>query len=242
MEFNNNTRIVKNTIRHPYFAHVWTFYSATVLGVFVNYLYEILHLNLYWLIVFIVLIISVPLVLFLHMRKKYLKEIDFGEHLQNPPPKKELIILVSREDHAMHSIKYHKGQGKLKHVWLLPSSDKEKDCFGGSSRDTADKIIETCDKLGVKAEIAQEVSPADAQDTFDAVRRIYRNASKYGLNPVDIGADFTGGTKPMTLGMIMACLPPERELQYVSYNPKTQQMHGPYFIDYRHELFDLIGD
>ncbi|MCX9011178.1 MAG: hypothetical protein OIN66_08655 [Candidatus Methanoperedens sp.] len=240
MGFNESIKIFKNTILHPYFAHIWTFYSAIVLGVFVNYLYEILHLNLYWLIVFILLIISIPLILFLHMRKRYFKEIDFGKHLENPLPKKELIILVSREDHAMHSIKYHKDQGKLEHVWLLPSSDAEKERFGGSSRDTANKIIEACNKLGVKAEIAQEVSPADAQDTFDVVRRIYRNASTYGMNPIDIGADFTGGTKPMTLGMIMACLPPERELQYVSYNPKTQQMQGPYFIDYRHELFDLI--
>jgi hypothetical protein len=98
----------------------------------------------------------------------------------------------------------------LEHVWLNPSSDAEKDLFGSSSRDIANNIIKACSKLGIKAEPLSEVSPADAQDTFDAVNRLYRNSSKYNMQPTDIGADFTGGTKPMTLGMIMACLPAER--------------------------------
>jgi hypothetical protein len=151
-----------------------------------------------------------------------------------------IFILVSKEESAIHSIQYHKDKGKLERVWLIPSSDAEIERFGSSSRDIANNIIKACKNFGINAEAIAEVSPADAQDTFDAVRRIYRNASTYGLEPIDIGADFTGGTKPMTLGMIMACLPPERELEYVSYNNKTNQMYGPYFIDYRHAIFDLL--
>lgn len=82
------------------------------------------------------------------------------------------------------------------------------------------------------------VSPADAQDTFDAVNRIFRSS---GYEPEDIIADFTGGTKPMSVGMIMACLPAQRSLEYVSYNPVTKTSFGPYLIDYQHSAFDLIG-
>lgn len=239
MTLNENIKIFKKMIHNPYYAPIWAVYILLVPNIFSNYLYDIFHSNIY--IVFA--IFSFPIIVaFLASKKIQSKNIAFGKNMQNPLSKKGLIILVSREDHAMYSINYHINQGKLRWVWLLPSSNSEKDSFGGSSIDTATKIKENCTKLGIKAEIAQEVSPADAQDTFDAVRGIYRNASKLDLYPIDIGADFTGGTKPMTLGMIMACLPPERELQYVSYNPKTQQMHGPYFIDYRHELFDLVGN
>lgn len=86
--------------------------------------------------------------------------------------------------------------------------------------------------------INSEVSPGDAQDTFDHVNRIFRIA---GFSPQEIIADFTGGTKPMTVGMIMACLPRERDLEYVPFNPQSKQMHGPYLIDYQHGAFDLVG-
>ncbi|NJK52820.1 MAG: hypothetical protein HC936_08255 [Leptolyngbyaceae cyanobacterium SU_3_3] len=82
------------------------------------------------------------------------------------------------------------------------------------------------------------VSPGDSQDTFDLVNQIYRRS---GYEPQELIADFTGGTKPMSVGMIMACLPSERELEYVSYTPETRQMHGPYRVDYQHKAFDLIG-
>lgn len=89
--------------------------------------------------------------------------------------------------------------------------------------------------LKIVIEIA--VSPSDSQDTFDKVNRIFR---KSGYLPSDVIADFTGGTKPMSFGMIMACLPAERELQYVSFNPSTREMHGPFLLnDYQYGSYGL---
>ncbi|MEM9543940.1 MAG: hypothetical protein AAGA60_31210 [Cyanobacteria bacterium P01_E01_bin.42] len=165
-----------------------------------------------------------------------------GSHLARG--KVGIILLVSRTTSAMHSIRYHFLEKEtLKYVWLIPSNDKEKEYFGGSSLAIAEEIEHRCANLEregqkLRTKILPGVSPADSQDTFDIVNRIFRN---YDGNANDIVADFTGGTKPMTVGMIMACLPGDRELEYVAYNPVTQQMMGPFVIHYQHSAFDLIG-
>lgn len=229
---------IKRMTKHPYIKPIWAFYGTVIGIIFASILDDLIHSDLLrFMVIFIVIIVFT--IIFLFIFKKYFK-VDFGESLPPPSPKKGLILLVSRVESAMHTVQYHKDKGKLKQVWLIPSNNKEKEYFGSSSKNIANEIIKACDKISVCAEIVQEVSPADAQETFDAVRRIYRNSSKYNMEPIEIIADFTGGTKPMTLGMIMACLPTERQLEYVSFNAETKEMHGPYFIDYRHELFDLI--
>jgi len=43
----------------------------------------------------------------------------------------------------------------------------------------------------------------------------------------------------MTIGLVMACLSPDIPLEYVPFHTPTKHMHGPFFIDYRSELFDL---
>jgi hypothetical protein len=175
--------------------------------------------------------------------------------LSQPEGKRGIILLVSRTESAMEAIRYHYiTKATLRYVWLLPSNDIECERFGSSSLPDAIKIQDECGKLKeqVKREQGVErpldvmihqggVSPADAQDTFDAVNRIYRTAFKQGLQPSDIIVDFTGGTKPMSVGMIMAALPVERTLQYIAFNPATRQMYGPFSIDYQHDAFDLIG-
>jgi len=90
--------------------------------------------------------------------------------------------------------------------------------------------------------LAQGVSAGDAQDTFDQVNRVYRvDASRLQLAAEEIIADFTGGTKPMSVGMIMACLPVDRSLEYVAFNQPAKRMSGPFLVDYQHSAFDLIG-
>lgn len=169
------------------------------------------------------------------------------EVLQRPSGKKGLVILVSRPESAIFSIEYHFGQGTLERVWLIPSNDRESDQFGPGSLAVAEEIVEFCQELRdpddperrVVVEVDRRgVSPGDAQDTFDAVNRIFRRS---GYDSVDLIADFTGGTKPMSVGMIMACLPRSRELEYVSFNSQQRQSYGPYLIDYQHSAFDLVA-
>ncbi len=170
-----------------------------------------------------------------------------GGDLTLPSRKRGLIILVSNANSALHAVRHHlekDGKG-LERVWLIPSNERRQDEFGASSLALAKQIKEECLKLAKDQGVTLRVdindpgvSPADAQDTFESVNRIFRLGS---FKPGEIIADFSGGTKPMTVGMIMACLPRERELEYVPFNPLTKTMHGPYLIDYEHSAFDLVG-
>jgi hypothetical protein len=168
-----------------------------------------------------------------------------GGGLARPGGKRGLILLVSNKESALFAIRYHFEElKKLEKVWLIPSNSSEAETFGPSSGIVAEEIKKECEALELAAGRPLEVvihrsgvSPADSQDTFDYVRRIFRSEE---YEPGELIADFTGGTKPMSVGVIMACLPSERELEYVSFNP-AKGSHGPFLIDYQHRAFDLIG-
>lgn len=162
----------------------------------------------------------------------------FGGPLPTPEPRKGLIVLVSKEESAAYAIRYH--AQVLQRVWLIPSDNSREAELGGSSIAVAESVRDWCagEFPAIEVEIDRGgVSPADAQDTFDAVNRIFRRS---GLKASDIIADFTGGTKPMSVGMIMACLPADRELQYVPWNSATGVSAGPYVVDYQHRAFGLM--
>lgn len=166
----------------------------------------------------------------------------FKSKLDQPKGKKGLIILVSQTpDSAKFAIEYHCTiKNTLEKVYLIPSNSRDEDRFGLSTQNIAVLIQQYIQGNfpGLKVQIENEVSPADAQDTFDAINRIFRTG-EYEID--EIIADFTGGTKPMSVGMIMACLPTERELEYVAYNRAGVGSSGPFLIDYQHTAFDLIG-
>ena len=160
-----------------------------------------------------------------------------GAAKAQPKGKKGLILMASTFDHAKVSIDYHQGKGTLERVWIICSRDHG--CFGPGSCPEGEKIAAYCRDKGVEAVLSGTgISPDSAQDTYDYVNRVYRRG---GFKTREIIADFTGGTKPMAVGMIMACLNVDRELQYISYNRDEKQSHGPFLVDYQHSAFDLVG-
>lgn len=250
----------------------WTFLGIGISGMIVAYIglsLEVVVTDLLWrlglsagwaegLAPFIVLglALAVVITLALWQRRRGARKRRFPyDPLPMPEGKLGLILLVSRADSALYAIEYHyRTKGTLRHAWLIPSSEDECEHFGACSREVAVAIEAGCAQLRADVEAATgerrplEVqimggaSPADAQDTFDAVNRVYRTEGRRrGLEPADIVADFTGGTKPMAVGMIMACLPYERSLEYVPFNPQEKTMSGPFTIDYQHSAFDLVG-
>jgi hypothetical protein len=199
------------------------------------------------LITFLIPVVVVLVIGFWQSSRRQLSKMRFiSSELQQPQGKKGLILLVSNPNSAIYAIDYHYLQQKtLEKVWLIPSNAVEADKFGQTSQSAVAPIQQHCEVRSqqegrpIAVEVRQAgVSPADAQDTFDYVNRVFRRS---GYEPNDLIADFTGGTKPMSVGMIMACLPTLRELEYVSYNSATQQSHGPFLVDYQHSAFDLVG-
>jgi hypothetical protein len=224
------------------------FYGGKILERLVSFLFENLSPGrrdlLVSVIVIVIACIPVPPA-WLWQKSRLVHDPTIREGAP-PERKRGLILLVSRAESALHAIHYHlNDRGPLESVWLIPSNGREEDRYGAPTFDEARKIETECKKLAhagggqVRVEIHETgVSPGDAQDTFDYVNRIFRRGN---YKPNEIIADFTGGTKPMTVGMVMACLPHDRELEYVPYNRVTEKMDGPYLFDYEHSAFDLVG-
>ena len=81
------------------------------------------------------------------------------------------------------------------------------------AREVRKRYESRCDKMILHA----LNSAFDVQEAYLLVRRIYaEEAAKYGLDAGQIIADFTGGTKPMTAGMVLACREGRWPMQYMS--------------------------
>ena len=125
--------------------------------------------------------------------------------IPRPAQRKGLIAFVSlnQRAHLEKAIAYHREA--LEHVWLIATKDAEAAAY------ELKRSHET-------PQLSVDVIPLDNQWDLlrcrEVVERVY--AERLGaLTEEDVIADFTGGTKPMTVGMIFACLTPARKLEYV---------------------------
>jgi hypothetical protein len=72
----------------------------------------------------------------------------------------------------------------------------------------------------------------DVQEMYQLVQSIYQEAEQmYELSADKVIADFTGGTKPMSAGMILAC-GDQRPMQYV-FGGKPEIKATPVLIEFR---------
>ncbi len=110
---------------------------------------------------------------------------------------------LSETDHLEAALKYH-GQ-TLEKVWLLATNE---------SLSVAEDLREKYALNSRAIEIVLLNDAFDMQSVREEVERLYLTRLG-GMPETDVIADFTGGTKPMSLGMIFACLSSTRRLQYV---------------------------
>jgi len=114
--------------------------------------------------------------------------------LPNPHKHRGLIFLFSREDTLREAIQYH--QPVLEHCWLLvtPEMQPQAQAAMGHFPNLRFAIHPIPDRYSTQA-------------CYQDVRHIYEHdALRLGIAPQEIIADITGGTKPMAMGMIVACL------------------------------------
>jgi hypothetical protein len=123
----------------------------------------------------------------------------------NPAPRKGLIAFVSltQRAHLDKAIGYHRET--LKRLWLIATQEAQA---------RAAQIVAEYNKSGVQISIVPLSEEWDLIKTKETVDQIFADQLD-GLAEEEIIADFTGGTKPMTVGMVFACLTPSRSLQYV---------------------------
>lgn len=133
------------------------------------------------------------------------------------PPREGLIWLLGpgRFDHLMAAIHHHYSAGetgsRLKHCWLVVTEDSYTETILKTVRE---ELIEE----GFDIEIHPiHIRESTLEAVYCAVESIYlAEGAKYGLRPREIIADITGGLKTMTAGMLLACLPFERPVEYVA--------------------------
>ncbi len=121
----------------------------------------------------------------------------------NPQKRRGLIFLVSQKDTLAKAFAYH--QPALSHCWLISSAE----------------MLNVANEF--KAEHEAEIhampvkiinDPFDWQETKRLIDEIYQSRPE-GWDERDIITDFTGLTKPASMGAILACLIPGRPLEYV---------------------------
>ncbi len=123
--------------------------------------------------------------------------------LVNPPRQRGLIFLFSREETLREAVRYH--QPALEHCWLLVTPEMQ-----DGARQAMGHFP------GLRFTLHALSDRYNSQACCQTVRAIYQaEAPLLGIPPGQIIADITGGTKPMTLGMIVACLEGDYPVEHV---------------------------
>jgi len=134
-----------------------------------------------------------------------------------------LIVFSSpgeRVTPAENAIKAH--LAKLEHCWIIvgPALPGR----GPSARDNANRIAQeyASQKQGLKFYILDLDDEHNPEKIFRLVQSIYDQARTLGLSEKEIIADYTGGTKSMTAGMVLACsTSQDRDAQYMKAKDVT---------------------
>ena len=97
----------------------------------------------------------------------------------------------------------------LRHCWLLASP--------GAATDNAEALQKKYSTPDLQIEVVRIDKALDPHQVFNTVNKIYQTARELPspLNDNDIVADLTGGNKPMTVGVALACATSGRRLQYL---------------------------
>ncbi|MBI3635416.1 MAG: hypothetical protein HY216_04225 [Candidatus Rokubacteria bacterium] len=159
------------------------------------------------------------------------------------PGHRGLIVLASEGggiSSAEGAIRHHVAGRRLEHCWIITGSPRSE----ASATDLIQRLAK--DDVPVTLFNRLPLDPAEANDPVAVYRRIndvYLETSRRGVAEDDIMADYTGGTKSMTAGMVLACTSPKRHLQFMKprrYTSEGLADHSagsdPVAIDIRFEL------
>jgi len=125
--------------------------------------------------------------------------------VDRPKPEKHrgLIFLYSREDTLREAIQHHKPV--LEHCWLVVTPEMQAGAAQAMSHFS-----------GVQFTLNTLHDCYDTRACYELVRDIYHHdAPRLGIPPQRVIADITGGTKPMSAGMFLACLEGSFPIEHV---------------------------
>lgn len=129
---------------------------------------------------------------------------------------------------------------KLRHCWLLATVDSSAPLAPGAEAQsrgsllTAEFLVSYLrEKHGVQCRfhvgrgctVALDDEPLVAKKTYQLVRRVFTEAEQMGLPAGEVVADITTGVRSMSLGMVLASLHREHDIEFVgtSYDAAGRQ-------------------
>jgi len=158
-----------------------------------------------------------------------------------------LIVIMSAKDNspAERAIRHHWNQGQelhLRHCWVICTVKSLEFAKNMINQFTLEGITQKVQfhygnyelsdlhhgqHLNLLMEDAIAENPAYILRLVDA---IYTDAQTKGLEELEVIADYTGGTKSMTVGLVLAGVSPKRHLQYISQTnaPEVMEMKISY--------------
>jgi hypothetical protein len=131
----------------------------------------------------------------------------------------KLMLEESNLQPMLHAIQAHAGQ--LQHCWLIATVGKQTSGSLPYAKVMAEylrqqKGLQCGFYYGEDYTVSLDDDTDVLQRTYDLlVRRVFKEATRASLSPQDLVADFTAGIRSMTLGMVLACLDKERDIEFV---------------------------
>lgn len=158
-----------------------------------------------------------------------------------------IVAMSARHDSpAERVIRHHWNQGQaphLQHCWVICTEKSLPYAQEMVQVLTQDGITQTVEihygqyELGTSAVLETPMNLLVADELMDDPKHIqqlvdciYADAETKGLDETEVIADYTGATKGMTAGILLACLAPDRQLQYISQVqfPQIMSVHVSY--------------
>ncbi len=180
---------------------------------------EVLTTRSLGVLIALALVLGLAYWLYERDRRKLLERLEIQASFfesATVPPRRGLIWLLSpgSVDHPTFAIAHHYGREAphaLEHCWLILTRGDRR------IEEARQALEERLQVLGIQVQLHPvEVPRTDVESTYRAVDRIYQEElAEKGLLPEQVIADITGGLKPMTTGMVLACLLRGLDLEYV---------------------------
>lgn len=198
-----------------------TLLNLVILGVVPNLISDYFKQNIL-IGVFIVAIVGISYALVSwvthYFEKKSRAELSLAQK-ENPSPRKGLIVFMSpgtRTTAAENAIKVH--LSALEHCWVIYGPDRpgQKPTSRENAELLSQRYKENLSKKSIIFHFRGIEDEDNPQESYYIVRSIYEEAKALKLSEKDIIADYTGGTKSMTAGMVLACsISEERDSEYM---------------------------
>lgn len=146
------------------------------------------------------------------------RKLDLGPLREIDPPRKHkgLIFIYSNLPTFQAAVQHHLPE--LRHCWLLVTPERQAE---------ADEAKKKFNNVTFSDSLIQHLYHSQA--CYEAVKNIFQtDVPRLGFEPKEIIADITGGTKPMTAGMVVACVEGDYALEHVAakFDPEGKPI-GP---------------